>query len=148
MSVEAEGPCLGAHHAAAFPYSVRCTSVTRMQGRNRASRRAFLPAHGAEHPFCPGVPAQFTPEGQGLKSQFPQEGSREEPGPDRLFSLNGIDYLCNQHLAAKSEHPLLQDSKTKITQGREKDIIRKLLCSQAMRVGSVPSRGSKPAEGT
>lgn len=73
---------------------------------------------------------------------------REEPGGNRLFSLNGIDYFCNQHLVAKTEHPLLQDSKTKITQGREKDIIQKLSCSQTMCVGSVPSRGSKPTKST
>ena len=119
-----------------------------MQGRKRASRRAFSPAQEAEHPFCPGVPAQLTPGEQGPKPRLPQEESREEPGTHRLFSLNGIDYFCNQHLVAKTEHPLLQDSKTKITQGREKDIIQKLSCSQTVRVGSVPSRGSKPAEST
>lgn len=122
--------------------------MTKMQGRKRASRRALPPAHGAEHPFCPGAPAQFTPGGQGPKPGLRQEKSREEPGGNRLFSLNGIDYFCNQHLVAETEHPLLQDSKTKITQGREKDIIQKLSCSQTMCVGSVPSRGSKPTKST
>lgn len=37
-------------------------------------------------------------DGRPPKPQLPQEESREEPGVNRHFSLNGIDYFCNQHL--------------------------------------------------
>lgn len=113
-----QGSCPGAHCAAAFPCRGFHFGTTWMWGRKKASRRAFSPAHRPAA-SCPGVPAQLRPRGQApTKPWLPQEESGEAPGVSRHFSLNGIDYFCNQHLAAETEHPLLQDSKTKITQGR------------------------------
>jgi len=87
--------------------------------RGRASRRALPPAHRPA-PSCPGAPAQLTAGGRAPTQPWLLQESEEEPGVNRLFSLNGIDYFCNQHLFAETEHPLLQDCKAKISQGRGK----------------------------
>lgn len=85
-------------------------------GKEEDIQESISSSQGAST-LLPGVPPMgWAP----TKPQLPPEESGEEPGVNRFFSLNGIDYFCNQHLAAKTEHPLLQDCKTKITQGKGK----------------------------
>lgn len=98
MPLEAEDPArvhtvLPPSHAGDF------TLAQQGCGEGRGHPGEHFPQPTGQHPPAPVSPlSSHAGDGRPPKPQLPQEESGEEPGVNRHFSLNGIDYFCNQHL--------------------------------------------------